>query len=471
MYQKLGYACNPYLPGKEHVPDGEPHIFGNRLYVFGSHDEVGADRYCAGSYVGWSAPLSDLGSWRYEGVILEKGEDPMDPDGTKDYYAPDVVQGADGRYYLYYSIEGSMVISVAVSDSPAGKYRFYGHVKDEGGHVIGSEEGDDYQFDPALLRDDDGKFYLYSGQGLPIPEVNGRIVKGAMVCELDTDMLTVKGGQRTITSDQINRFEENPFFEASSIRKIDGKYYFIYSPLPNTHFLCYAVSDHPDRNFVYGGVLVSNADIFPDDKERQEPMNYWGNNHGSMICVGEELYVFYHRNTNKSPFARQGCAERLQKTADGRLLQAELTSTGLHGGPFPAKGEYAAYIAWQLQKKDMDQFVPFQFLEYSEQDPYITETDTTEIPYITNFRDGAKAGYRYFDFDGSEQTLKVTMRGSGNGRLLVLFHQVVMAEIPVSPKDEWEIISSPIPSITGKTAICLQYEGSGAIELLSFEII
>ena len=36
--KKLDFACNPYLPGKEHVPDGEPHIFGDRLYVFGSQE-------------------------------------------------------------------------------------------------------------------------------------------------------------------------------------------------------------------------------------------------------------------------------------------------------------------------------------------------------------------------------------------------------------------------------------------------
>ena len=30
--------------------------------------------------------------------------------------------------------------------------------------MIGSTQGDDYQFDPAVLIDDDGKIYLYSGQ-------------------------------------------------------------------------------------------------------------------------------------------------------------------------------------------------------------------------------------------------------------------------------------------------------------------
>jgi hypothetical protein len=31
-------AFNPYLLNFEYVPDGEPHIFGGRLYVYGSHD-------------------------------------------------------------------------------------------------------------------------------------------------------------------------------------------------------------------------------------------------------------------------------------------------------------------------------------------------------------------------------------------------------------------------------------------------
>ncbi|MCQ2088232.1 MAG: xylosidase, partial [Bacilli bacterium] len=29
---------NPYLPGWEYIPDGEPKVFGDRLYIFGSHD-------------------------------------------------------------------------------------------------------------------------------------------------------------------------------------------------------------------------------------------------------------------------------------------------------------------------------------------------------------------------------------------------------------------------------------------------
>lgn len=470
-FEKLEYAANPYLPGKEHIPDGEPHIFGNRLYVFGSHDEVGMGQYCTGSYVGWSTPIDNLNDWRYEGVILEKGQDPMDPDGTKNYYAPDVAQGPDGRYYLYYSIEGSMVISVAVANEPAGKYQFYGHVKLADGHVLGKDKGDDYQFDPAVFLDDDGKIYLYSGQELPIPEVNGRYVKGSMVCQLEEDMLTVIGQQRIITSNTHNCFTENPFFEASSMRKIDGKYYFIYSPLPNTHLLCYAVSDYPDKDFEYQGILVSNADIFINNIQRQEAMNYWGNNHGSIVEINNRLFVFYHRNTNKSPFARQGCVEELVRAGDGKLLQAELTSNGLFGKPFPAKGKYAAYIAWRLQKKDMPQFVPFQFLEYDQNDPYISEEDATPVPYIANIQDGSRVGFRYFNFDGTERTIEITVRGNAKGAFKIYAEEsVIVSEITVCPSDQWNIVSGAYKGNKGKQSLLMTFEGDGAVDFLSFEI-
>ena len=455
---------NPYLPGKEHVPDGEPHIFGDRLYVFGSHDEIGTDRYCAGSYVGWSAPLSDLSAWRFEGEIYAKGEDPLDPDAAKDYYAPDVVQGVDGRFYLYYSICDSYVLSVAVSERPEGPYHFYGHVRDKSGHVLGSAIGDDYQFDPALLNDD-GRIYLYSGQGMPTGDVGGRKAKGSMVCELEPDMLTLKTPQRAITSSEWNRFDENPFFEASSIRKIRGRYYFIYSPLPNTHNLCYAVSDYPDRDFVYQGVLVSNADIFAEDPDRQIPVNYWGNNHGSILELGDEYYIFYHRNTGHCPYARQGCLERLTLLDNGRFLQAEITSLGFARTAIAARGSHAAYTACLLQRKDMPAFMPYTFFEYTKADPCYAE-DETPIPFVTNLTDGAMMGFRYFDFDGTETSLTLTARGRGAGKIAVLCNGQCVATVVLSDTDDWKDFRTSCVFPAGKTELRLVYESAGTADVL-----
>ena len=42
---------NPYLPSYEYVPDGEPHVFGDRVYIYGSHDCFDSNEFCANDYV------------------------------------------------------------------------------------------------------------------------------------------------------------------------------------------------------------------------------------------------------------------------------------------------------------------------------------------------------------------------------------------------------------------------------------
>ena len=95
---------NPYLPLYEYTPDCEPHVFGDRLYVYGSHDRYGAFPFCHNNYVTYSTPINDLSDWRFEGEIFDKKEGPHNRKGKKDLYAPDVTQGKDGKFYLYYSL-------------------------------------------------------------------------------------------------------------------------------------------------------------------------------------------------------------------------------------------------------------------------------------------------------------------------------------------------------------------------------
>ena len=38
-------AFNPFLPINTYIPDGEPHVFGDRVYLFGSHDKEGGEMY------------------------------------------------------------------------------------------------------------------------------------------------------------------------------------------------------------------------------------------------------------------------------------------------------------------------------------------------------------------------------------------------------------------------------------------
>ncbi|MBP5242692.1 MAG: family 43 glycosylhydrolase, partial [Clostridia bacterium] len=191
---------NPYLPSYEYIPYGEPHMFGDRVYVYGSHDKFNGRFFCMNDYVCYSAPVTDLTAWRYEGVIWKKSDDPMPaPLLLKQMYAPDVVQGKDGRYYLYYFKGNAGIIGVAVCDTPAGKYQYYGHVKYPDGTLLGrngKKEKDFVQFDPGVFKDDDGRVYLYTGMAPKSPNIFTRFKRvnanGAMGVELEDDMLTVK---------------------------------------------------------------------------------------------------------------------------------------------------------------------------------------------------------------------------------------------------------------------------------------
>jgi beta-xylosidase len=217
IMKKQGF--NPYLPSWEYIPDGEPYVFDNRVYVYGSHDRFNGHSYCLNDYVCWSAPEDDLSDWRYEGVIYKKTEDPKNQDGESCLYAPDVTVGPDGRYYLYYCLDHLPIVSVAVCDTPAGKYQFYGYVHYQDGTILGYKDGDEPQFDPGVLTEGNN-VYLYTGFCMR----GDASRKGPMVTLLDTDMITIKEKPVTLVPSEPyskgSGYERHEFFEASSIRKV-----------------------------------------------------------------------------------------------------------------------------------------------------------------------------------------------------------------------------------------------------------
>lgn len=64
--------ANPFLPLDTYIADGEPHVFGDRVYLFGSHDQAGGDTYCMLSYEFWSAPVDNLESWSCKGHLTAR---------------------------------------------------------------------------------------------------------------------------------------------------------------------------------------------------------------------------------------------------------------------------------------------------------------------------------------------------------------------------------------------------------------
>lgn len=476
-------AYNPILPSYEYVPDGEPHVFQDRVYLYGSHDRFNGKNFCLNNYVAWSAPVDDLGNWRFEGQIYAKSQDPLNPKGKLPMFAPDVQKGRDGKFYLFYFLGFEGLISVAVCDQPAGKYRFHGHVKHPDGTLLGKAAGDPFMFDPGIFLDEDGRIFLYTGFApKPVTRIflAGRgALEGAYVTELEPDFLTVKQPPRLI----LNRkgkadgtpFEGHEFFEAASMRKFGSTYYFIYSSDQN-HELCYATGETPVGPFRFGGTLVSNADIGFHGRAAKDALNYYGNNHGSLLEVDGKFYVFYHRQTNRHEYSRQACAERIERSSAGRFEQAEMTSCGLNGGPLPGKGTYPSHIACNLfSKRGTGSYSPLNLSQSFRKHPYLTQEgpDREERPdqYVANMRDGSVAGFKYFHFDDLRH-VTVFVDGKGDGKIEVFSDlsdiSLGMKSFDATP----ETVGIPIEVnvLNGIHPLYFRFSGKGFINLRSFRL-
>ncbi len=494
-------GLNPYLPPWEFVPDGEPHVFDGRVYIFGSHDKRGGISFCEGDYVVWSAPVDDPGNWRCEGVSYRKEQDPLNgapydgelpkidmPPGTPEHphllYAPDVAKGPDGRYYLYYSLDFTNVVSVAVSDTPAGPYEFLDFVRKADGEIpdVGR------WFDPAILSEKSGN-YLYYGFAptFRFPGMEGVIYPGSMMVKLADDMHTIISDPVCVANGvdtaKGTGYEEHPFFEASSIRRIGSWYYFVYSSLQGNE-LCYGMAKTPEGPFEYKGVLISNGDL--GYKGNELAVNYMGNNHGGLVEIGDEVYIFGHRHTHGTQFSRQGTAEKVVILEDGTIPQAEVTSCGLNGGPLPAKGEYPAYIACHLTEKDRENVKNAVLVNPGEsipvlppQMPYITEEENDAYekglkPYIANMQEGAVAGFKYFTFDGDEKEITLELRG--NGKVSVILdspegQEAAQPGISEGKKDPdgWMKVTGELTGIQGVHALYIKVV-SGTVDLAGFTV-
>lgn len=472
---------NPYLPECVYIPDGEPHVFGERVYVYGSCDIFNSSRYCAGNYNVWSAPVDDLSNWRNEGIIYRR-KGVKNRLGVRCMWAPDVVKGADGKYYLYFCFDFKNYINVAVCDTPAGKFKYLGIVKHPDGTPYGKGKNDIMCFDPAVLADDDGSVYLYSGfsaheslrKMLWWKGIRNVDATGGQVVKLKNDMLTVAENPKTLIPGKKNSrgtgFEGHEMYEASSIRKMGNKYYFVYSSVLS-HELCYAISDYPDRDFKYGGTIISNGDIGYKAATQEQACNYWGNNHGSIVSIHGQAYVFYHRQTNKTEQCRQGCAEKIEILPNGSIKQVEMTSCGLNGGPLAALGKYKAYIACNLYSKSgaiKCAYGPFSRHKYNLH-PCITQEDGYQ--FIQNMRNGAVAGFKYFDVKESV-TLCVTVRGD-EGKLLVstVKNGKPFMQIDLQQSKTWRKFTSYINVPQGIVPLYFTYIGQGRIDFSEFEFV
>lgn len=437
---KGGY--NPILPPWEHIPDGEPRVFGNRVYLYGSHDNAGQTMYCDTLYHVWSASLDDLNNWSFHGVSFSTrgGIDnngvfyPDNVSWSDNYlYAPDVIEN-NGKYYLYAYVVGSNC-AVGVSDVPEGPFDEVTKLKAPAGAPADFGGWGQY-IDPGVFVDDDGRTYLYWGY------------KGSHMAELDSKTMD-QVLPDTYQKDIIPVEEPYGFFEGASMRKINGKYYFIYA---HGGILDYAISDKPTGPFEYGGHIIRNGNKYPG-----------GNIHGSLCEINGQWYIFYHRMTNNTLFSRKACVERVTINPDGSIDEVEMTSLGFNESLDPYV-ETPAYAACYLTGGN-----------------YITQVDSLTHPVINN-KTNSVIGFRYFDFGSgsSKMTVSAKLRAQYSGTIEVWIDGPDSGSgknvglLFFDESESWTEIKSDIEQVSGRHAVFFKIKSSTSgvslCDFLSFKI-
>ena len=409
---------NPISPPGLYIADPEVRPMPDgRIYVYGSRDEP-EHVWCSHSYNVLST--SDLIHWNVEQMSFAttgKGKQTNYTDRT--LYAPDCIYH-NGKYYLYYCLEGGGEDEgVAVSSSPYGPFK-------EGMKIKGISG-----IDPSVFIDDDGQGYLFWGQGY---------AKGA---KLSKDMLTIEGA----VHDSLLTYEEHAFNEASSVRKRNGIYYYIYGGHQrhgesNCATLNYATATSPFGPYTYRGVIIDN----------------WGsnrrivNNHGCIFEVDGQWYIAYHRPTHGGAMMRKACLEPITFNPDGTIQEVEMTTQGI-GGPMSPLLRMDAARACLMGGHVT---VVARYPKYD-----------IPVEYLAEIRDGDYAYWKYYDFDQAEvkrficktwdnnRAAKIELRlDSPEGEL------IGVCELePMQGETAYVLHEASVKSVKGKHALVMVFRG------------
>ncbi|WJK39728.1 family 43 glycosylhydrolase [Solwaraspora sp. WMMA2056] len=281
---------SPVLPGL--YADPNIAVFGDRFYLYATTD----------GFAGWSGTKfsvfssADLVNWTDHGVILDLETDVDWADNSA--WAPTIAE-RDGKWYFYFSGgkatgDTGKHLGVAVADSPTGPFR------DALGEPLvpaGTYPGQ--MIDPAVFTDDDGRSYLYWGNGY------------AYQVELNDDMVSFDPAK--VTSHRPAGYNEGAF-----VIKRDGRYYFMWSEndtRSEDYQVAYAVGDSPLGPWSERRGTILRKDL---------SLGIKGTGHHSVVRVPgtDDWYIAYHRFAipDGDGTHRETTIDRLEFAADGSIV-------------------------------------------------------------------------------------------------------------------------------------------------------
>ena len=183
------------------IADASIQEINGMFYCYATTDGYGQGLETSGPPVVWKS--KDFVHWSFEGTYF--------PSAMKEkYWAPSKAVFANGKYYIYPTINGYMY--PAVSDSPEGPFKLT-RGKDEFHKPFTSstllQTKDPGGIDAEVFIDDDGQAYVFWGR--------------RHVGKLGKDMITVDSVTQIITTPR-KEYSEGPIFF-----KRKGIYYYLYT--------------------------------------------------------------------------------------------------------------------------------------------------------------------------------------------------------------------------------------------------
>lgn len=291
---------NPILPGYYADPSVVTHD--GRYYLYATLDPWGGETLGC-----WSS--EDFANWEFHELNWPTKAACTSPT-SKDarVWAPSVVQGVDGAFYMYVSVGSE--IWAGSADHPLGPWQ----------NLLGDDPmiPEDFRpgyhmIDAEAFIDDDGQAWLYWGSGWNW--TNGK----CWVVPLEADMVTFAGEVMDVTPPH--------FFEAPLMVKRDGRYYLMYSDgktIEDTYQVHYAVGDCPTGPFVE----APNSPILVSDHAQ----NILSPGHHTVVEVEGEPYILYHRHSipfDPEEVGRQVCMEPLEWDAQGWIRNIRPSHDGV----------------------------------------------------------------------------------------------------------------------------------------------
>lgn len=363
IVSNIMFAQNPITPPGKYMADPSAHQWKDgKIYIYGSQDES-PNYYCSHKHDVISS--ADMKNWTFtENTFASSGDNDQVSYSDDFLYAPDC-QYKDGVYYLYYCLaNNTKTEGVAVSKSPEGPF-----VEGKNIELAGYNE-----IDPCVFVDDDGQAYYIWGQ------FNAKMAKlKPNMTEIDTATI-----RENVVTEKVHFFHEGGY-----VVKRNGIYYFVYAHMGRAGrptCIGYATSNSPMGPYKYGGVIIDN--------DHSDPACW--NNHGSIAEFNGQWYVFYHRPTHGSNTMRKVCVEPITFGKDGSIHEVEMTSQGV-AGPFKMKSKIDAERACLLYGNTRIKAV------------------STVNEALCEIQNDDAAAFKYVDFDGQSDSLKIRVMPGANG--------------------------------------------------------